>query len=41
METLDLIGLYAWAFFGAVVPALALILYVYWYDRKHPEPALQ
>lgn len=41
MNTLDVIGLYAWAFFGAAVPALALIFYVYWYDRKHPEPALQ
>ena len=39
--TLDVMGLYAWAFLGAVVPALALIFYVYWYDRKHPEPALQ
>ena len=41
MNTLDVIGLYTWAFLGAAVPALALIFYVYWYDRKHPEPALQ
>lgn len=41
MDTLDVLGLYAWAFLGAVVPALALFFYVYWYDRKHPEPALQ
>lgn len=34
----DLIGTRVAAISAALLPAIVLIVYLYWYDRKHPEP---